>query len=624
MIKPSQSEVFSYVEKLGRFFVWRRKYFAQLLAALLAKAQEAYAELQKQHEVVNQNLEVTQVDLLTTQQDLDQKQQELLHVQQSLHINEQRLEQTRQQLDASQQQFQQARQKLQATQQQVEQVQFALKSTQEDLKKTQEDLLTNQQSLKSTKYELSCAHHYLDRRQKQLNHTQQKLVATCGELNASQYSLQQTQDVLTAKVEYVTWADKELETLREIVEDGYKNLQSIESKNRLIADLLSTKKPSNEGLLKFTELLQCDYMDFVSNDTSQADKHTTLLMLKSIEQELELLIGFPEIYSKKNIAISGGFSSGKSEFVNSFIDDNFVKLAVGIQPMTAIPSYVISTKSTVIQGYSANGGCINLDASTYQQVSHEFIKDLGFDLKKIMPFMSIGVSMDNEIFSDLCLIDTPGYNPSKTGSTDEDANTASHYVSQSDALIWVIGLDSNGTISTSDLDFIKSLDLGEKPIFFVLNKADLRAANDIQDIIEEVRDILVDEDIQYCGICSYSSFSKESHFYEEIQLHEFLKKMNTSPSVHHDLCVRIDQIFDAYSEKINQDIDLRKLISLKMKSVRLDILEANNQSLYQRTEERFRDMAPIFDFSKLQSSLIQLNQLRNDFKKSILQTMDAC
>lgn len=610
MIKLFQSETFSYVEKLGHFFVWRRKYFAQLLATLLTKAQEAYAELQKQHAVVNQNLEVTQVELLNTQQGLDQTQQELLSVQQSLYTNKNILDHTQQQLQISQQQLEQTR--------------STLADTQENWLNTQQELLANQQSLSNIQSELVFAQHYLDRRQKQLNDAQQTLAATRSELDATQQNLQHAQSVLVTKEEYVTWADQELDILRKTVEHSHKKLQAVESKNQLIANLLCVKSPSNEGLSQFTKLLQNDYMNFMSNDTSQAEKHTTLMMLKSIEQELELLIGFPEIYSKKIIAISGGFSSGKSEFVNSFIDGHGIKLAVGIQPMTAIPSYVISTQSTIIKGYSANGGCINLNTDTYQEISHAFIKNLGFDLKKIMPFMSIGVSMDENIFSDLCLIDTPGYNPSKTGSTDEDGNIASHYVSQADALIWVIGLDSNGTIATSDLDFIKNLDLGEKPIFFVLNKADLRSAGDVQDIIDEVREMLEDEEINYSGICSYNSFSKESQFYVGIELREFLQKMNASSSVHHDLCVRIDQIFDSYAAKINQDIDRRKSISLKMKSVRLDILETSNQVLYQRTEERFRDISPIFDFAELQDSLIQLNQLRNDFKKAILLTMDAC
>jgi GTPase SAR1 family protein len=345
-----------------------------------------------------------------------------------------------------------------------------------------------------------------------------------------------------------------------------------------------------------------------------------LIQLKLIEQELELIIGFPEIYSKKIIAVSGGFSSGKSEFVNSFINDKAIQLAVGIQPMTAIPTYVIASQKTSVKGYSVNGGSIHLDIGTYKSISHDFMKELGFDLKKLMPFMSLGVDMDEELFKDICLIDTPGYNPSKTGSTDDDSKTASHYVGQADALIWVIGLDSNGTISTSDLDFIKNLNLGEKPLFFVLNKADLRSEDDIQSILDEVANTLDDEDINFTGICSYSSFTKQILVYDRINVHDFIKEINISSSVHHDLYVKIDQIFDHYQNSIEHDIKVRKDIVLKMKSIRLDILETNHEDLYKRTENRFGEMSPGFDTVKLEQNLLDLYQLREAFKQAIIMT----
>lgn len=485
----------------------------------------------------------------------------------------------------------------------------------------QYELTTYQTLLKKTELDLVYAKHYLARRRRQIDFTQKTLTEVQAELQTAKQHLVDAQHLLTTKDEYVAWVDQELQDVRRSAELSHQQLKAAQHKNQLIANLVSIERPVNEGLTQFKTLLQRDYIHFIDHDMSSSDKHTALIQLKAIEQELELIVGFPEIYSKKMIAISGGFSSGKSEFVNSFIKDKGVQLAVGIQPMTAIPSYVIASQSTAIKGYSVNGGSIHLDVATYKAISHDFIKELGFDLKKLMPFMSIGVDMDEALFRDVCLIDTPGYNPSKTGSTDDDAKTASHYVSQADALIWVIGLDANGTISTSDLEFIKNLNLGEKPVFFVLNKADLRSEADIQSILDEISDILADEDIDYKGICSYSSLTKQTLTEHRMSLHDFIQEMNAASSIHHDLCVKIDQIFDQYQMSIKRDIQIKKDVELKMKSIRLDILETSHDELYKRTERRFGEMAQNFDTAILEHRLVELHQLRETFKQAVVLTM---
>lgn len=563
-MKLFQNEAFLYINQLGRFFVWRRKYFVQLLLGLLTKAQETYGALQMQHDLVNHRLEQKQADLLATQLNLE-------FAQQSLTQNQQVLAHARQEFDVSQQQLKQTKQ--------------CLINTQNQLTNSQQELLRYQKLWKRTELDLVYAKHYLVKRRRQLNLTQNILTDTQVELKTTQ-----------------------------------QNLQAMQKKHQLIANLVSIERPINEGLVQFKKLLQQEYINFINHDTSSSDKHTALIQLKLIEQELELITGFPEIYSKKIIAVSGGFSSGKSEFVNSFINDKAIQLAVGIQPMTAIPTYVIASQKTSVKGYSVNGGSIHLDIGTYKSISHDFMKELGFDLKKLMPFMSLGVDMDEELFKDICLIDTPGYNPSKTGSTDDDSKTASHYVGQADALIWVIGLDSNGTISTSDLDFIKNLNLGEKPLFFVLNKADLRSEDDIQSILDEVANTLDDEDINFTGICSYSSFTKQILVYDRINVHDFIKEINILSSVHHDLYVKIDQIFDHYQNSIEHDIKVRKDIILKMKSIRLDILETNHEDLYKRTENRFGEMSSNFDTVKLEQNLLDLCQLKEAFKQAIIMT----
>src|SRR5699024_6452488 len=126
------------------------------------------------------------------------------------------------------------------------------------------------------------------------------------------------------------------------------------------------------------------------------------------------------------------------------------------------------------------------------------------DLKSIMPYMSISIPMI-EGLEEVCVVDTPGYNPADTmGYTKNDKDVALKFATQSDALIWVIGLDANGTISVSDLEFINDADF-DKPVYFVLNKADLRTMQDIEEILDDIEETLEFEEIEYKGISAYSS-----------------------------------------------------------------------------------------------------------------------
>ena len=67
-----------------------------------------------------------------------------------------------------------------------------------------------------------------------------------------------------------------------------------------------------------------------------ANEAEAILKLQSIEKELELITIYPNLYQKSVIAIGGGFSSGKSSFINSLIIDKKVKLPEGINPTTAL------------------------------------------------------------------------------------------------------------------------------------------------------------------------------------------------------------------------------------------------------------------------------------------------
>ncbi|GAA7166458.1 hypothetical protein HpBGD52_11800 [Helicobacter pylori] len=133
---------------------------------------------------------------------------------------------------------------------------------------------------------------------------------------------------------------------------------------------------------------------------SLKEKEIALLTLQEIKKELQLVASYPSLFQKTIVAVGGGFSAGKSTFLNNLLGLK-LKLPEHIDPTTAIPTYCLKGKKEVLMGFSQNGGMVELPNLAFD---HQFLKSLGFNLKEIMPFMLL--SAPSVPFEFLCFIDT--------------------------------------------------------------------------------------------------------------------------------------------------------------------------------------------------------------------------
>ena len=387
---------------------------------------------------------------------------------------------------------------------------------------------------------------------------------------------------------------------------------------QLVSELLDARPIDNDGLADFRKLLENDYMDFAESESSLAAEAKALLMLQMIERELCLLGGFPDVSKRKVVGIVGGFSAGKSEFINSFILDSEIRLAVGIQPVTVIPSYVLATTNRLIRGYSANGGYVELDAEFYKSISHAFIKSFCFDLKSIMPFMCVGVQMDSAYFSNICFIDTPGYNPPTTARrySQSDKHTAVTFAQQSDAIVWLISIDA-GTISGSDLKFIQEIGIEHRSVYVVLNKADLKPEEDIKRIMDEVESILEYENISTEGMSAYSSTQRRVIAHRGLPLMNYFRKINVECDVKKQLEARLNAVFDMYDNAIHLDIEKIQQQKRSIKGLHLDALETGGQVVYEKMHENICMLDQKLDTAPFENWLSESQRLRRSFTDAI-------
>jgi hypothetical protein len=543
--------------KLSRFFVWKRKFLSDSISEALHSADLRYDALTKEHQKTVVRLEV--------------------------------LDQTHVQLKG---QLANAIAEFESNKQALLEVQHLLEET--EIKRQRE------QETSTLKFEDLSARHA------QLTLVRDKLQETICEL---EQTLQLTRTELLASNETNTSLYQRLAQQKEAHKELAEHLEALKQRHgdtwtrfQLISRLLAARPQDSAGLAQFRELLDNDYMAFAVAESSLAAEAKALTMLQSIAQELALLVSFPEVRERAIVGIVGGFSSGKSEFINSFIDDPQIRLAVGVQPVTAIPSYVLATDQRSIRGYSVNGGHIELDVDFYKKMSHAFINSFSFDLKSLMPFMCVGVPMKSEYFSNICFIDTPGYNSASTAAehSQGDRRTAVQFSQQADSLIWLIGLDSTGTVPNSDLEFIRQIGVEDRSVYVVLTKADLRSAEEIEDILDEIQDSLDEEGIQISGISAYSSILRDEVAFRKASLFEYFTLINRRGDIQLHLEKRLAEVFEMYEQAIQADISALLAQKAAINSLHLDCLEVGGQELYDRMRDSLDKLTRSLGMQSLQ------------------------
>ena len=373
--------------------------------------------------------------------------------------------------------------------------------------------------------------------------------------------------------------------------------EELQKKYKLVSDLLTAKPNKHLEFEKFERLLNEEFRAFADAESSLAEEAAAVQRLEKLAERLKELVVFPHLFAKRSIAIGGGFSSGKSAFVNSFIEGHDHLLPERVEPATAIPSFVIANSELVIKGFSRTGDTVDIDPTLYSQLSHNFIDTFSFNLKDIMPSITVEVPLRGNLFENLCLIDTPGYNP---GGRNEDRTTAADFLKDRDALIWIIGLDSTGTVPKDDLEFLEDLELGSLPFYVVLNKADRRPRSEWEDVLSEVKDTLADADFDPLGICVYNSRRGEQFSYDGMSLADFFRQQNQPKEANTGLKQEIEGVFEMYENAIRKDERTAKWMTNELKAIDFHLSELSpddadvlGEKVSKLIDSQKRDFAPI-------------------------------
>ncbi|GAA9672900.1 hypothetical protein HpVH120_12110 [Helicobacter pylori] len=338
---------------------------------------------------------------------------------------------------------------------------------------------------------------------------------------------------------------------------------------------------------------------------------------------MQLVASYPSLFQKSMVAVGGGFSAGKSTFLNHLLGLK-LKLPEDNDPTTAIPTYCLKGEREVLMGRSQNGGVVELPDFSFD---HETLNAFGFDLKNIMPFMIL--SSPTMPFKHLCFIDTPGYDAPNQGYTGRDKQASKEYLKHAKHILWLISCERGG-IESDDLEYLQELYEEGKQVFIVLGKADRRTKGQLEKIAKEIKEILEDNGIEFLGIGAYSSkryqeikeFSEKSPVFSSLE--KFLTELNKKGEKQNEILSVLYEVHLAYEKAIKEDLSKFKHYQDALHSIKLDLIQKGfddfNDDAFNRIGSLNKEFAE--QEQSKRENLAQLNQVINLFKESIDKVFD--
>ena len=245
--------------------------------------------------------------------------------------------------------------------------------------------------------------------------------------------------------------------------------------------------------------------DSTANDSNSSSDYLICLLKKSENASLLFNRNFSKDYQESlnevvqlleqrqstnyiHVVLAGGFSSGKSSFLNRLVK-NANLLPTGTQPISVVKTYLYcnaKNKKVTVEGVNLKNVLVELPTNVLQAIQHANSSNvhLASVLEKLL------IQIKSSELDGLCFIDTPGYNNSisanvSNGKTDKD--TATEAFAEGDVLFWLIDIDK-GTAISDDIEMLAQFK--GKPKVIIFNKADKKGYQESKKIVEEAYHLL--------------------------------------------------------------------------------------------------------------------------------------
>ena len=344
---------------------------------------------------------------------------------------------------------------------------------------------------------------------------------------------------------------------------------------RLVGSIMSAKPRPDEAIedafRKFGELLE-EYLEEARQDNypAEADAFADLMVVR---RKISRVRFAPRLAGKNIVAVAGGFSSGKSSFINSLMGAESDLLPTHITPTTSIPTYLHHAASSPLEiaAFNDKGGRHPLDELELHAVTHDFEKRYGISLKQIVD--RIVVTSPDLQWDRIAFVDTPGYtNPEDEADQRRDEELALEEVLSAHYLVWVVDC-AQGTLPESDLAYIERFlrrrtRSASQEVYIVISKAEKKPSVERTSILQHIADIAKNAGIPWAGIGMHSAFECAWFEIAGEPMDSFMKKINQCvPDLGFTADVRhvLDQYVDFHrcgAKRCTSEVGLLKRLDL--------------------------------------------------------------
>lgn len=266
--------------------------------------------------------------------------------------------------------------------------------------------------------------------------------------------------------------------------------------------------------------------------------------IQNLNLDLKEFSIYPKIFEKNIIGVGGCFSSGKSAFINSILEERILPIDTIIT--TSFPTYILNeivNKNILLTSFQE---MLEVDKLDLKKLSHRFYEEYGVHLSTVVD--KIFIENNSFDYENLALLDTPGYN-ADSDSGKKDMEVSYSQLRRVKYIIWVIDIN-NGGLRNDDLDFINSLGK-DKEIFFVINKADTVSDEKARyDVYQHIKTQIENEKFNSLGVALYSSRNpknKEKRTYPGNDVKKFLFQINNLENINF-----LEDIGDRFKKIINK------------------------------------------------------------------------
>ncbi len=252
------------------------------------------------------------------------------------------------------------------------------------------------------------------------------------------------------------------------------------------------KNPEMKVDLKKIEKIINDKIPETLKKNVPADYYELYKDFKSEYEKFKNFILYDQLIGKNIISLGGGFSSGKSSFLNALNGES--ALPEGIKPSTSVPTYIVNGENYKVLGINIFDTKVEIQTKQLPKIAHGFGEIENDDGNIITENISLGhilesifLSTPKQKYSNIAFLDTPGYsNPDDVEySAKTDEQIARGQLNSSNFILWFVQADS-GTITEEDIKFLNTL-RKDIPKLIILSKADKKPKKDLKQISEKIK-----------------------------------------------------------------------------------------------------------------------------------------